>query len=99
MKHCKDCAHFFGTVLCRAPENGESPLDGKPRAMFATERRSPPGEYIGSDRCGPDAKHFAPKLPPKRPWWSTLIHIKRAVQSNAKVTGATFTGESKSDEH
>lgn len=83
MKHCKDCAHFSGTVWCRAPENGESPLDGKPRAMFATERRSPPGEYIGSDRCGPDAKHFAPKLPPKRPWWSTLIHIKRAVQSNA----------------
>lgn len=82
MKLCKDCAKFKESIWCCAPENGTSPLNGRPQPMFATERRSEPGDFFGHDRCGPEAKYFAPKMPQKRAWWKFWEGTKQAP-SNA----------------
>lgn len=74
MKLCKDCQHFRGANFCASPANGASPIDGSPRPMFATERRST-GLYGGPSKCGPGALHFIPKevavkeVAVKKPWW------------------------------
>jgi hypothetical protein len=71
MKHCEDCQHLAGFGLCESPANGVSMVTGKPTPMFASERRSAGVSVIfaGTEKCGPEAKHFSPKPPPKRAWW------------------------------
>lgn len=71
MKICEDCRYLKRIGLCTSPENGVSMVTGKPTPMFASERRSAGVSVIftGTEKCGPEAKHFAPKLPHKRPWW------------------------------
>ncbi len=74
MKICEDCQHLTRIGLCKSPENGVNMVTGKPTPMFASERRSAGVSFTGTVKCGPEAKHFAPKLPQqklpqKRPWW------------------------------
>ena len=89
MKICEDCQHLTRIGLCVSPENGVSMVTGKPTPMFASERRSAGVSVIftGTEKCGPEAKHFAPKLPPKRPWWK-FWECSKPTPSNAKVSGA-----------
>lgn len=68
-KLCKDCEYFRERFsLCVSPNNGVSPVDGEPKAMFATERRSPGKPIWESEpmRCGLDAVNFKPKIKKKQ---------------------------------
>ena len=98
MKICEDCQHLTRIGLCVSPENGVSMVTGKPTPMFASERRSAGVSVIftGTEKCGPEAKHFAPKLPPKRPWWK-FWECSKPTPSNAKSTPKTVSTSSPTD--
>ena len=97
MKICEDCQYLTHLGLCTSPENGVSMVTGKPTPMFASERRSAGISVIftGTVKCGPEAKHFAPKLlSPKRPWWKFWGGTKPTpsnVHLDAVVGGAVTT--------
>jgi hypothetical protein len=65
MKLCSDCKHSKAGILCGSPSNGISVVTGEPIELFAYLQR----ESLGALHCGPDALHFSPKPPPKKPWW------------------------------
>lgn len=74
MKFCKDCKHFTGSNFCVAPQNGISPIDGKPAVRFASANREPKSlpletATIKDFGCGPDAHYFEQKQIPPKPWW------------------------------
>jgi hypothetical protein len=66
MKLCIDCKHLSKGlgVICYAPQNGISLLDGKTNPEWATTARS-----AGLNRCGHDGNFFEPKPVIKKPWW------------------------------
>lgn len=64
MKLCKDCKHFSGSNFCNAPQNGISPIDGKPKAKRASAARAQ--EEFG---CGLAAHYFEQKQNQSKPWW------------------------------
>ena len=86
MKLCKDCKHMRpGGPFCVAPENGISPVDGKPKTLFAYAQRLDGRSGLAGDlRCGPEAKHFQQKQPErqKRAWWK-FWKDTNAAPSNA----------------
>lgn len=90
MKLCEDCKHMRpGGLFCVAPENGISPVDGKPKPLFACVQRLDGRSGLAGDlRCGPEAKHFQQKPPErqKRAWWK-FWKDTNAAPSNVEVTG------------
>ena len=96
MKICEDCTHLTRIGLCVSPENGVSMVTGKPTPMFAIERRSAGVSVIftGTEKCGPEAKHFQPKSPPpKRVWWKFWEGMKpppsNAIGQRGAASGAS----------
>ena len=90
MKLCEDCKHMRpGGLFCVAPENGISPVDGKPKPLFACVQRLDRSGLAGDLRCGPEAKHFQQKPPErqKRAWWK-FWKDTNAAPSNAESCGA-----------
>lgn len=84
MKLCINCAYFDKSLMCEAPENGISPVTGKPSPMFAYERRSAGVSILSRKKvkCGPDALHFVPKIgavkklrEPVKAWWNLWGHF------------------------
>lgn len=71
MKLCKDCKHFYSGLqdLCVNPNNGTSPVDGKPKSRWASVNRS--------DRsfCGPEGAWFEsiPVPQPKKSFWRKIF--------------------------
>lgn len=64
MKLCKECRHFKWSNWCHAPQNGPSPIDGEPKAVFATASR------VHDEQCGTSAEYWEPKAVAKTsPWW------------------------------
>ncbi len=90
MKLCEDCKHMRpGGLFCVAPENGISPVDGKPKPLFACVQRLDGRSGLAGDlRCGPEAKHFQQKPPErqKRAWWK-FWKDTNAAPSNAELRG------------
>lgn len=62
MNLCKDCQYFQESNYCSAPQNGSSPVDGKPKVKFASVSRNKVNE------CGLGAKYWVRKSVVK-PWW------------------------------
>lgn len=62
MKLCIDCKHLGGfNMICLAPQNGISNINGKPNPEWASTARS-------RGLCGPDGNIFELKFV-KKPWW------------------------------
>lgn len=70
MKLCKDCAHLYGDMWCRAPKNGISRVTGEYKVALAHLNR----KYD----CGEDAKFFTQKqaVQKKAAWWNFWKKIK-----------------------
>lgn len=64
MKLCVDCKHFSGLNFCNHPNNGISPVDGRPKPVFATVNRGSSGE------CGEQGEWYEeePAIKPTS-WW------------------------------
>ena len=56
MKLCINCKHNVRGVWCESPANGLSPVNGKPKTLFALVSRGT--STLGN--CGPDAVNFEP---------------------------------------
>ena len=97
MKLCEDCKHMRpGGLFCVAPENGISPVDGKPKPLFACVQRLDGRSGLAGDlRCGPEAKHFQQKPPErqKRAWWK-FWKDTNAAPSNALAQADAACGVS-----
>lgn len=66
MKLCKDCKHFnegYYALLCVSPENGLSPINGRPNPRFALTNRS------DKNHCSSEGKFFEQKPLVVKPWW------------------------------
>ena len=72
MKLCTDCKRLSGSTFCEAPENGLSTVDGEPLVRYALVNRGP--VYFNETACGHDAIFFAPKEPPRKPWWKRIFN-------------------------
>lgn len=59
MKLCKDCCYFSGSIFCKAPQNGISPIDGSPNVIFVNISRGK------RNMCSTDAKYWQQKEVPK----------------------------------
>jgi hypothetical protein len=68
MKLCKDCKNVVGSIVCRAPENGVSVIDGQSEPVLCIFARS---QSIGA-LCGPEAKLFVQKVEEKS-WFKRLF--------------------------
>lgn len=66
MKLCKNCEYFTETNFCKSPNNGKSPINGKPKVIFATVSRN------DNELCGIDGKHYVEKTI-VLPWWKRLF--------------------------
>lgn len=75
MKLCKDCEYLYLDSYCHAPQNGISPVDGRPKPTFAIVSRQPKSAPLSTATledfgCGPAATFFKQKVEPKqRPWY------------------------------
>lgn len=65
-------------LYCHAPQNGISPVDGRPKPRFANINRASRTIPLSTAKyedfgCGPDATFFKQKEEPKRPWYKRLF--------------------------
>ena len=66
MKLCIDCEYNKSDLFCKAPCNGESPIDGEPKPVFLITART-------TGLCGREAKYFMQTNPTVvKSWWHKL---------------------------
>lgn len=72
MKLCVDCKHFSGLNFCIHPNNGISPVDGRPKPLFANITRR------NNTDCGESGDWYEEK-PVHRPqnWWEMFWSKKK----------------------
>lgn len=72
MKLCVDCKHYTGMNFCNHPNNGISPVDGRPKPRFANIARSDDKE------CGEQGS-WHEEWPAVQPtsWWEMFWSMRK----------------------
>lgn len=77
MKLCKDCEYLYMDLYCHAPQNGISPVDGRPKPLFASINRASKSVPLSTATikdfgCGPDGTYWTPKKETP-PWYKRIF--------------------------
>lgn len=74
-RFCVNCVHVSDNHLfCRAPGNGQDPVSGRGKVVFAIVGRS------DNTRCGPEGRFYEPTPAEDRnkSWWRCLVDDTRS---------------------